>query len=451
MSRSTLTGRRMISVVGATALVSSALVSASATPAFASHRVTPSVGVHPHAIAASKVTHPDGQVLYGCQTRPPGQVACYGPDQIRAAYGVQPLLDHGITGKGKTIVIIDAFSPPGIADDLHAFDADWGYPDPQLQIVAPQGATPFDPNDENQVGWYEEISLDVQWSHAVAPGAKIVLVEAKTNDDADILAATKWAVDHQVGDVISQSFGEDESCVDPKIDKAEHAVFQKATARGITLIASAGDEGSAQLTCDGSTYHQAASSPATDPLVLGIGGTHLLADQTSGAYQSESVWQESDTFGAAGGGGYSLNYKRPAYQNGFDRNRGRGVPDVSYSAAIDGGVLVNLDTLFGGTFIFGGTSAGSPQWAALTALADQFGRHRVGFINDALYAAAGNRHLYGALFHDITVGENSYTFEDDSNNVIHIPGFSATKGWDAASGLGTPQANNLVPYLAFAG
>jgi subtilase family serine protease len=453
MSRSTLPGKRMISLVGTAALVSSALVTASASPALASHRVTPSVGVHPHAIPASKASHPDGQVLFNCQLSPPPEsVACYGPDQIRVAYGIQPLLNRGTTGKGRTIVIIDAFSPPGVADDLKLFDSTWGLPDPQLQIIAPQGATPFDINNDDQVSWSAEISLDVQWSHVVAPGAKIVLVESRSDQDSDILAATQWAVQHQVGDVISQSFGEDESCVDPKILKAEHAVFQQATAKGITLIASAGDDGSAQLTCDGSTYHLAASSPATDPLVLGIGGTHLLADQTSGAYGSESVWNESDTFGAAGGGGYSRLYSRPDYQNGFSRSHGRGVPDVAYNAAIDGGVLVNWGTVGGGFYIFGGTSSGSPQWAGLTALADQVARHRIGFVNDALYRAGSNRFAYGSLFHDVTAGDNSLTdVVDPSGNTVSVPGFPATRGWDAATGLGTPRANNLVPYLAFAG
>ena len=113
------------------------------------------------------------------------------------------MLDHGITGKGRTIVIVDAYSPPGVASDLQAFDADWGVP-PEPEDRGPAGRHPWDATDDNQVGWYEETSLDVQWAHVVAPGANIVLVQAKTNDDGDILAATQWAVDHNIGDVISQ-------------------------------------------------------------------------------------------------------------------------------------------------------------------------------------------------------------------------------------------------------
>ncbi len=446
MSRNIVAGKRMISVVGAVALVSAALVTSGASPAYASHRVTPAVGVHPHSKMATKLANPAGQVLFSCQ-EPGSSFVCYGPDQIRAAYGTQTLLDHGITGKGRTIVIVDAYSPPGVASDLQAFDADWGIPDPNLKIVAPQGATPWDPTDDNQVGWYEETSLDVQWAHVVAPGANIVLVQAKTNDDGDILAATQWAVDHNIGDVISQSFGEDESCVLPKIAKAEHKMFEAATAKGMTLIASAGDDGSAQPTCDGSSFHLAASSPAADPLVLGIGGTSLTADPVSGAYQSEQVWNESEEYGAAGGGGYSVQFKRPAYQDGFSRQRGRGVPDVSYNGGINGGVLVNLSSVFGeGAYgVFGGTSCGSPQWAGLTALADQLGHHRIGFVNDSLYRAAANRFTYAALFHDTTVGDNTF---NDTADGVYVAGFPATKGWDAASGLGTPRASTLVPYLA---
>ena len=176
--------------------------------------------------------------------------------------------------------------------------------------------------------------------------------------------------------------------------------------------------------------------PAADPLVLGIGGTSLTADPVSqAAYRSEQVWNESEEYGAAGGGGYSVQFKRPAYQDGFSRQRGRGVPDVSYNGGINGGVLVNLSSVFGeGAYgVFGGTSCGSPQWAGLTVLADQLGHHRIGFVNDSLYRAAANRFTYAALFHDTTVGDNTF---NDTADGVYVAGFPATKGWDAASGLG---------------
>src|SRR5262249_36316552 len=158
-------------------------------------------------------------------------------------------------------------------DDLHTFDTTFGLPDPVFQQVAPDGLTPFDPNDGNQVGWASEIALDVQYSHAMAPDAKIVLVLAKTNADTDLLSATKYAVDHNLGDVISQSFGGNENCEDRKLVNKEHQIFMNATRKGITLVSSTGDQGAAQPTCDGNSWTQVTQTPAADPLVLTVGGT----------------------------------------------------------------------------------------------------------------------------------------------------------------------------------
>lgn len=433
------------SLVGAAALSTSPALTASGAAATTRHGVTPAVGVTPYAIPAGTM-EPGGSVKFSCQTgSSKSGLFCYGPDQIRAAYSIQPLLDKGITGKGRSIVIVDAYAPPTVASDLKSFDTAWGLPDAQLQIVNPYGAG-FDASDPNQVSWSSEIALDTQWAHAVAPDAKIVLVEAKTNNDPDILAATQYAVDHNLGDVISQSFGEDERCVDPALLKAEHALFAKATAKGITLIASAGDQGAAQPTCDGSSYSLAVSSPASDPLVLGVGGTSLFADPVTGAYQSETVWNESAKFGAAGGGGYSVLYHRPDYQEGAVRNRGRGVPDVAYDGGIDHGVLVFWGQ-GGGFYIFGGTSSGSPQWAGLVALGAQLGHHRLGFVNDSIYAI-GRTRAASTVLHDVTVGDNTFTGTDVNNNPVSVTGYPATKGWDATTGYGTPIASKLLPFLA---
>src|SRR5713226_8148221 len=135
-----------------------------------------------------------GQVLFGCQTRSRDpnfpRAFCYGPDQIRAAYDIQPLLNSGVDGTGRTIVIIDAFQSPTIQQDL------------TLNIFHPLGLTDYHVDDPNQRSWSGEISLDVEWAHVVAPGATIDLVLAPSNQDADILAVTKWAVDNNLGDVI---------------------------------------------------------------------------------------------------------------------------------------------------------------------------------------------------------------------------------------------------------
>ena len=190
-------------------------------------------------------------------------------------------------------------------------------------------------------GWAEEISLDVEWAHAIAPGANIVLVLAKTNNDTDILSALKYAVDNNLGDVISMSFGENESCVDPDLLSGYHAVFAAATQKNITLFASSADQGAALPTCDGNSWVKAASQPASDPLVTGVGGTELHAADfclpalgcdpathpLPGTYLSEIVWNEGPPFGDfqpffgstdATGGGFSVVFDEPPYQKGTD-------------------------------------------------------------------------------------------------------------------------------------
>jgi len=416
-------------IVGGAFYAHSAATPAKAASPFNAHPVT----VKPQYQDAGTASGPN--VTFGCQHRT--VVPCYVPQQIRTAYDIQPLLDQGTDGTGRTIVIIDAYQSPTIKQDLALFDEVFGLPDPTLNIITPNGVPAFDPSDSNQVGWSAEISLDVEWAHAVAPGATIDLVLAPSNQDADILAVTQYAVDHNLGDVISQSFGEAESCADPNLLKAEHEVFQQATQKGMTIFASAGDQGAAQPTCDGSSYFLSASTPASDPLVTSVGGTHLTADQTTGAYGSESVW--NDDFGA-GGGGFSTVYSRPPYQAPFGvPNNSRGVPDVAYNGDVAGGVLVawGVPAGVGHFFIFGGTSAGSPQWAAIAALADQMAGARLGFINDALYHI-GKKPKQQSDFHDITVGNNSFG---------GITGYTAAPGWDAASGLGSPDVAKLVPDL----
>ncbi len=337
------------------------------------------VSVNPQRVPAGK---PNGHV-FGCQTQlNPASIVCYSPEQMQNAYAITPLLKAGITGHGKTIIIIDAYQNPDMLADLANFDTTFGVPaPPSFTQVAPDGLTPFDPTDPNQVGWAGEIALDVQWSHAIAPGANIVLDLAKSNQDADILSATKYAVDHHLGDIISQSFGENEACVDPNLLKAEHQVFVEATLKHMTVFASSGDEGAAQMTCDGNSWTQAASSPASDPLVTGVGATELLASPTCrdpitlneipcasgvapGTYGSESTLNEPPGLFTSGnfstGGGFSTMYHEPFYQIGTTNHTShRGVPDVAYNGAIGHGVLVSF-LLFGGFYIFGGTSCGSP-------------------------------------------------------------------------------------------
>ena len=378
---------------------------------------------------------------------------CYSPAEMQKAYGADGFIARGGDGTGRTIVIVDAYVNPYIASDLKLFDALFDLPDPVLDNYVMPGTPAFDPADANQVGWGGETTLDVEWAHAMAPGAKIELVSAASNEDADILSATQYAVDHDLGDVLSQSFGENENCVDPDLLKAEHAMFQKATRQGWTIFASSGDFGAAQFTCDGTGAVKVASSPATDPLVTGVGGTTLDAG-TDGTYAGETAWDEF-MFGCnppavsahdvqCSGGGVSDIYKRPSWQASMVKTSGRGEPDVAYNAGINGGVLGVCSVCNGGVpavFLFGGTSAGSPQWAALAAITDQIAGHRVGEINPSLYKLAQVKKRYGATLHDVTIGGNHI-------EEIGGAGYDAGKGWDPVTGLGSPNAANLLPALA---
>jgi subtilase family serine protease len=405
--------------------------------------MTPSVGDYARW-ADIGVPEASGSVVFRCQQRT--VATCYGPDQIRAAYGFDKL-PAGISGAGQTIVIIDAFGSPTIRTDLAVFDAVWGLSNPTLNIITPDGLPAFDYHSGNMVGWAGETSLDVEWAHAIAPGATIDLVLSKTNDDADILSAQQYVVEHNLGSVLSQSFGEGESCMLPAIQKHQHQAFRKALAERMTVFASSGDQGAAQAACDGShNFFLSASTPASDPLVTGVGGTTLNADLTTGAYNSETAW--TDAFGRSGGG-YSTLYERPGFQEGAVKSEARGVPDVAYNAGVDGGVIGAFsfpDPTRVSFYRFGGTSAGSPQWAALAALADQTAGRPLGYLNKSLYAIGGGEERGGA-FNDITVGDNTWVYMNDAGQVATIPGFSAAPGWDAVTGLGTPKADKLIPIL----
>lgn len=395
-------------------------------------------------------------------------LVCYAPNFVRAAYNFPPTLD----GTGQTILIVDAFGSPTVQQDLATFDGVFGLPaPPSFTILCPEGGCPaFDPTDAHhgEVGWSIETSLDVQYAHAMAPGANIVLVVASTSSGNAINAAEAAAIAKYPGSIMSQSFGTPEILVhnnNAQIKQA-HRNYQAAQAAGITVLASAGDLGA---TNGFSTAN--AGFPASDPLVTAVGGTQglpylppfsasscsggpcsaglatisgtcatLLFGSLSGprcqpvGYGGEQVWNEP-VFGAATGGAPSLFFSVPSYQNGLGLAT-RTTPDVAYNAAVNGGVLVRWSAVpsAAGFYIVGGTSAGSPQWAAIVALANQMKGSPLGFINTALYKCpAGD-------FHDITVGDNRL-------NGTAV-GFSAGAGWDDATGLGTPNVANLVADLA---
>jgi subtilase family serine protease len=454
--------KKMLSTLGAVGLIISALPLAAGAPREGSV-ARPFVKVGPRAIPAQAAG--PKYALFTCQVGLRPGVNCYDPYQIRHAYNIDTLIDAGFDGSGKSIVIIDAFQSPNIVQQLNYYDNFYGLPGlnglgnpPNSSLgtftqIAPDGLTPFVPGDPNMTGWAAEISLDVLWAHAIAPGANIVLVLAKSNNDPDILSAQKYAVDHNLGEVISQSFGENESCMDPGILREQHDVFENATRKGITLFASSGDSGAAQLSCDGSSLVKAVSTPASDPLVTAVGGTELHAAEyclaalgcdpganpAPGTYDGEVVWNEPDI--GATGGGFSVLFSEPPYQQGtIHGGKQRGVPDVAYNAGVSTGVLtyLNIPGVPEGFYRFGGTSAGSPQWAAILAIGDEKAGYSLGFINKVLYHIGQAQKYYSASFHDVTKGNNSFA---------GVVGFSAEPGWDPTTGLGSPKAAQIVERL----
>ncbi|GLV58409.1 hypothetical protein KDH_52420 [Dictyobacter sp. S3.2.2.5] len=376
---------------------------------------------------------------------------CYGVDQMRNAYSIAPLLARGYTGKGRSIVIIDAYQAPHLRDDVADFDARFGLPPINLNIVVPDKLPAWNKHDDTQQTWSAEISLDVEWAHAIAPDASITLVESKSENDPDLIRALNYTIDHDLGDIISMSFGESEACATADVLKSWHKAFETATRLGMTLLAASGDSGPGEQTCDNESWNKAASIPVSDPLVTGVGGTALEADLVTGEYQSETVWRDPASQSASGGG-FSDIYKKPSYQdqiaNIADK---RGTPDVAYNSSTSRGVVVvwsDGEHGPGSLYSFGGTSSGTPQWAGIVALADQYANQRLGFINPLLYQIGKRSDWYQSAFHDIVKGNNGVSLSATDATIVTLDGYKAGPGWDATTGWGTPIASQLVPLMA---
>jgi subtilase family serine protease len=384
------------------------------------------------------------------------KIHCYSPLQYRVAFNLNDLYQHHITGQGRTIVIVDSFGSPTIQHDLDTFDAQWGLPDTTVHIVQAGTIPPFDPTDSDMVGWATETSLDVEYAHSIAPGAKIVLLETPVAETEgvqgfpEMMRGEKRLIDQGVGDVISQSFGATENTF-PGFAQGDFSsllalrfAFKAAAERGVTVLASSGDSGATDDELDGSTLYpfRVNSWPSSDPLVTSIGGTQLTLDDTGSRLSSDVVW--NDGFGA-GGGGLSGVFARPGFQNGVAGVVGkqRGTPDISMPASVDGGAWVyySFNPARVGWHVIGGTSEASPIFSGIVALADQFAGHRLGDINAALYELGLGRHSARAGIVDVTSGDNSFA---------GVTGFSAAPGYDLASGWGTINGPDFIRALAHA-
>jgi subtilase family serine protease len=379
-------------------------------------------------------------------------VPCYGPPQLQAAYDMTPLYSAGDKGKGKTIVLVDAFGSPTINSDLAAFDAGFNLPaPPSFKIITPEGK----PTSSNS-DWAEETTLDVEWAHAMAPQANILLVETPTNETIgtagfpQIVAAEEYVINHKLGDVISQSFGAAEETFPSAASIMNlRGAYTLAAKDNVTVLASSGDQGATSASnVAGTTYFTkpVVNWPASDPLVTGVGGTQLHLNQSGQRTAPDNVWNDTALEGqpAAGGGGVSSVFSRPSFQSSVASVVGthRGVPDVALSAAVDGAAIIYFD---GSYTIVGGTSWASPTFAGIVAIADEVAGHDLGDLNPALYKLGSG----SAGLPDITIGNNTVSFTQDGK-LYTVKGYTAVKGYDLASGLGTVNGAKLVAALAAA-
>ena len=391
---------------------------------------------------------------------------CYTPRQIEVAYGIRPLLERGIDGRGETVVLPELAEtqllPPVVSDlrqDMSRFDSLFGLPAARLKVVTSiaSSASPW-------LASGEEV-LDAENVHAVAPDAAITVVLVKPtslNNPANAIAAAVAAlrVGASQGSVISISAAGQtggEHCDTPiEVDRLSSAL-QAAAARHVTVIAASGDIGAAGEPCavikglTGGAFPpvEEVNLPAADPLVLATGGTSLNASHATGTFISETAW--GLPFGSRGtqfqasGGGFSSRFARPGYQNGVPGIAAtRGVPDVSADASPHTGMALVISD-GGNQYTIrnsGGTSASAPLWAGLITLADQYAGRHLGFVNPAIYRI-GRSVSYHAAFHDITTGNNTPAFPDRT-----IKGYTATPGWDPVTGWGSPNAQALIPLLA---
>ena len=368
------------------------------------------------------ITTPAGPSTDEAATVAPAVINGLYPVQVRQAYGISQLSQNGA---GQTIAIVDAYdiTASDITTDLNTFDSQFNLPavntgsGPKFTVVTPSNPTA-------NSGWDGEIALDVEWAHAVAPMANILLVETSSASYSSLLTGVQTAATTAGVSVVSMSWGGSEL----SNESSYNSYFETP---GVSFTASSGDSASAVM------------FPATSPYVTAVGGTSLSLN-SSGGYGAESAW-------SSGGGGLSTQLTEPPYQSGIvsssvDSTGNRAVPDVAYVADPNTGVAI----YYGGSWIVvGGTSVGAPQWAGLIALANQ-GRVSAGEatfgvssstpygINSALYQLAGGTSYTNSNgdYHDITTGSN---------------GHPALTGYDLATGLGSPVANQLIPNLVGSG
>jgi subtilase family serine protease len=471
--------RKTVCVAGTGALVAAlgglASLSAQGT-ATAAPAPAPAVTA---AQRAAVMVHPEIKHVGQVAQQPPTtadceaafHVACYEPGQVEQAYNLWPLYHSGMSGQGSTIVIVDSFGSPTIRQDLSFFDKTFNLPGPpSFQVIQPAGAVQFDPTNPEDLGWASETALDVEYAHTIAPNANILLVETPVSETEgetgfpQIVQAEQYVISHYHPDVISQSFSATEQTFPSKASvEALRGAYLDAFKNHVTVLAASGDSGATDVGPDGSTYYLSpvTSWPDSDPLVTGVGGTQLHLDATGNRTSPDTAWNDTDSaatnqfiFGdngpnpLASGGGTSVLFPRPSYQDGVSSEVGerRGVPDISMSGACNGAVDVYLSTpgLSPGWYPTCGTSEATPLFAGIVALAAEVAHQSLGLINPALYRMyAANQSGIQA----VTSGNNTVSFLQ-GGQLQTVQGSSARDGYNTVTGVGTVNGALFVPELA---
>jgi len=363
----------------------------------------------------------DGKSLLFQPFSSPAQIEvpfAYTPSEIALAYGYNAAYASGLNGKGETIAIVDAFGDPTIRYDVMAFDELMNLPPINLSVIYPPGSSGI---QQANASWALETATDVEWAHAMAPDAHINLIISSDASNG-LLNAVSYAISNRLGNIISLSWGTPESELGAGTIQVSSAVFHLAQNANITVFAASGDlgayDGTSQLTVN---------FPSSDPYVTGVGGTSLYYNNIKGWYQY--AWGGTANGLSYGSGGGFSKLAIPYWQSAPGINstvHKRGVPDVSMVASVNTGVEIIQG---GSAKEVGGTSVGTPMWAAIGAMIDQATGRNVGTINPMLYQIARTG-LYKSALTQITSGNNGY--------------YQATPGWNPVTGLGTPIVGNLI-------
>jgi subtilase family serine protease len=388
----------------------------------------------------------------------PGKlVNCITPQLMREAYGINSFIQRGFTGKGQTVIDVVSFGSPTLQQDMDIFDQTFNLPPINLRVISPLNNIPKQGSSKDQQGWAEETELDVQVIHAIAPGANIIVLQSPVSETEGIVGLPEYRqleqyiIDHNLGYIVSQSWGASELTLQDSQGRQElqrwENLFKQGTLKHhITYFSSSGDNGATDaIDANGDLAKVPTTSFAPDsPWVTSVGGTslHIVSSTRTGVSVLETAWSDhGDSSGS--GGGFSRFYQMPSYQKKLPvatqrqfKNR-RGVPDVSADADPETGLAIYEQ---GQWTLGGGTSASAPVWAAIAAIANQVAGHPLGFIDPGLYKLAASRRTYNRDFHEITQGNNT-------NQEAGVKGYSAVPGWNAVTGLGSPNAVNLIPDL----